>query len=326
MAEEVRSEQLNQKVTPSTRKRLDDILKKMGHSSDPEGHVKWDQEKLLEILGIVESTLVLDEHEKYADVVAAINQYTSLINAKLISIISDLDTTEARIRSEYEKKLSSKDMTIRELQEQRSAQESEKKSALEDAEKSKDAKTIAEKNLLDVEDRLKSAEDTIRDKESIIQMLTGKLKESEEKLAGYDGIKSSEATLRDQVTVLLHKTELVESELKHETNIRTSAQEEITQLKNQIESLRESAEQQKEQLQNELQMQIESGKTESDQLKAEIVLLKRDLEEEKRSAEQELKLAVERAVSNTKDEMRDQIDQIRNEKTRLEVQLELLQK
>lgn len=78
---------------------------------------QWDQDRLLEVLGVVESTLVLDEHENYAEVVTSINQYTSLINAKLISLISDLDTTEARIRYEYEKKLESKDLIIKDLQE-----------------------------------------------------------------------------------------------------------------------------------------------------------------------------------------------------------------
>ena len=76
----------------------------MGHTAERDGHVKWDQDRLLEVLGIVESTLVLDDHENYAEFVKTINQYTSLINAKLISLIQDLDTTEARIRSKYEKK------------------------------------------------------------------------------------------------------------------------------------------------------------------------------------------------------------------------------
>lgn len=118
-------------------------MKRMGHTSEKDGHVKWDQDKLLEVLGIVESTLVLDDHENYAEFVNTINQYTSLINSKLISLIADLDTTEARIRSEYEKKLASKDTIIKDLQAQRAEQESIKNTAMEDASRSKDAQTAA---------------------------------------------------------------------------------------------------------------------------------------------------------------------------------------
>ena len=234
MAEETRSEQLNQKITPTARKKLDEVLKRMGHPADGDGHVKWDQDRLLEVLGVVESTLVLDEHENYAEVVTSINQYTSLINAKLISLISDLDTTEARIRSEYEKKLESKDLIIKDLQEQRETQEMMKKTAIEDASKSKDAKTIAEKHLSDAEEKLQKAEDMVKDKESIIQMLNGKLKESEDKLSGYDALRASESSLRDQVTLILHQKELAESELRHEAEQVKAAEKTIDTLKTQL--------------------------------------------------------------------------------------------
>ena len=46
MAEETRSEQLAQKVTPSVREKLDEVLKKMGHyDTGKDGHIKWDQEE-----------------------------------------------------------------------------------------------------------------------------------------------------------------------------------------------------------------------------------------------------------------------------------------
>ena len=238
MAEETRSEQLAQKVTPSVREKLDEVLKKMGHyDTGKDGHIKWDQEVLEEIIAILEEKYIMDGHDNYAEVVRSINQYTALINTKLISLIGDLDTSEARIRSEYEKQIASKDEIIKDLQNQRSTQEALKKSALEDASKSKDAQTIAEKSLSDAEESLKKSEEAARDKESIIQMLTVKLKESEE---------------------------------------------------------------------NEM--------------------LERDLAEQKRAAEQAQELAVEKAVAKMKAEMQEQMSKLRDEKTRLEVQLELLQK
>ena len=259
MAEGTRSEQLAQKVTPAVREKLDDVLKKMGHYDiGKDGHIKWDQEVLEEIIAVLEEK---NGHDNYAEVVRAINQYTALINTKLISLIGDLDTSEARIRSEYEKQIASKDSIIKDLQEQRSAQEVIKKSAIEDASKSKDAQTIAEKRLLDAEESLKKSEEATKDKESIIQMLTVKLKDSEEKLDGYEELRKSEASLRDQVTQLSHQKEMLE----------------------------------------------------------------RDLAEQKRAAEQEQQLAVEKAANKVKLEMQEQISKLRYEKTRLEVQLELNQ-
>lgn len=304
MAEETRSEQLNQKITPTARKKLDEVLKRMGHPADGDGHVKWDQDRLLEVLSVVESTLVLDEHENYAEVVTSINQYTSLINAKLISLIADLDTTEARIRSEYEKKLESKDLIIKDLQEQRETQEMMKKTAIEDASKSKDAKTIAEKHLSDAEEKLQKAEDMVKDKESIIQMLNVKLKESEDKLSGYDALRASESSLRDQVTLILHQKEMAESELRHESEQVKTAEKTIDTLKEQL-------------VQVQSEMAVCHDENQS---------LKRDLEELQRSAERDRELAIERAVAKAKENLQEEILKIRDEKTRLEVQLDLLQK
>lgn len=262
MAEETRSEQLAQKVTPSVREKLDSVLKKMGHyETGKDGHIKWDQEVLEEIIAVLEEKYIMDGHDNYGEVIRAINQYTALINTKLISLIGDLDTSEARIRSEYEKQIASKDEIIKDLQEQKGAQELAKKSAIEDASKSKDAQTIAEKRLLDAEASLKKSEAAVGDKESIIQMLTAKLKESEEKLAGYDELRASEVSLQGQVTQLLHQKEMLE----------------------------------------------------------------RDLAEQKRAAEQAQELAVEKAVAKMKTEMQEQMSKLRDEKTRLEVQLELFQ-
>ena len=74
-------------------------------------------------------------------------------------------------------------------------------------------------------------------------MLTVKLKDSEEKLDGYEELRKSEASLRDQVTQLSHQKEMLE----------------------------------------------------------------RDLAEQKRAAEQEQQLAVEKAANKVKLEMQEQI-------------------
>ena len=76
MAEEIRSEQLAQKVTPSVREKLDEVLKKMGHyDTGKDGHIKWDQEVLEEIIAILEEKYIMDGHDNYAEVVYSVNQY-----------------------------------------------------------------------------------------------------------------------------------------------------------------------------------------------------------------------------------------------------------
>ena len=310
-----RSEQLNQRVTPAARQKLDDVLKRMGHTAEKDGHVKWDQERLLEVLGIVESTIVLDDHENYAEFVKTINQYTSLINAKLISLISDLDTTEARIRSEYEKKLASKDSIIKDLQAERAEQENVKNSAVEDASRSKDAQTAAEKRMEDILANLQKSEETIKDKENIIQMLNVKLADADEKASGYDALKVSADSLQKQVTLVMHQKEISDNDLKHENNEKQNLQKELEDLK----------------------VKMEEARAEISKLHDAEQTLQRDLDEQKRTAAQELKaqqdtaakeleLAVEKATAKAKDEMREQLDNLRDEKTRLQVQLDMLQK
>lgn len=312
---EKKTEQLNQKIAPSVRKRLDDVLVQLGFHTESDGHVKWDQDKLDAMMSKISGKIVLEEHEKYADVVTSINQYTTLINTKLISLISDLDTTEARIRSEYEEKLSSKDSIIKDLQNQKIVQESEKKSAIDDASKSKDAQTIAEKQRMDAEEQLKKSEETVKDKDSIIQMLTSRLTEADEKLSGYDALRSSEASLKEQVSTVLHQKELTETKAKFAEDQYAEAQSRC----------------------EDLEKQLEKVQSEKSELHDQVKTLQRDVEEQKKAADQELVLAVERAVRKAKEEMReeaaktekefmDQIAALRDEKTRLTVQLEMLQK
>lgn len=305
MMEETRSEQLAQKVTPSVREKLDEVLKRMGHHDvGKDGHIKWDQDVLEEIIAVLEEKYILEGHENYADVVQSINQYTALINTKLLSLIGDLDTSEARIRSEYEKRIASKDAIIKDLQDQKAVQELMKKEAVEDASKSRDAQTIAEKRLLDAEEKAKKAEETVKDKESIIQMLTSKLKESEEKLSGYDALRASEASLNDQVILVLHQKEMVESEMRHVSEQYKSAADTCKKLENQL---------------LEAQNQLS-------ELHDQTQTLKRDLAEQKRSSEQAQELAVERAIAKAQVEMQEKLIKLRDEKTRLEVQLEMVRK
>lgn len=275
MAEGTRSEQLAQKVTPEVREKLDEVLKKMGHyDTGKDGHIKWDQEVLEEIIAILEEKYIMDGHDNYGEVIRAINQYTALINTKLISLIGDLDTSEARIRSEYEKQITSKDEIIKDLQEQKSSQESLKKSAIEDASKSKDAQTIAEKRLADITEILKKSEEAVSDKESIIQTLSGKLKESEEKLDGYDALRKSEADLRGQVSQLLYQKEMLQRDLAEQK--RATEQERELAIERATTKTRNAMQDQLEKLRDEMQDQLTKLRDEKIRLEVQLELLQKN--------------------------------------------------
>ena len=137
-----------------------------------------------------------------------------------------------------------------------------------------------------------------------IQMLTSKLAESEDKLSGYDTLRSSEASFREQVTLLQHQKEMLEAEMKHVSDQHKILQSTCEKLETQLTGTRNEL--------SEIHDQYQS--------------LERDLLEQKRIAEQAQELAVERAVAKTQSVMQEQLAKLRDEKTRLEVQLELLQK
>ena len=186
---------------------------------------------------------------------------------------------------------------------------------MEDASRSKDAQTAAEKRMEDVLVNLQKSEETIKDKENIIQMLNGKLAEADKKATGYDALKASEDSLQKQVTLVMHQKEISDNDLKHEISEKQSLQKELEDLK----------------------VKMEEAKAEISKLHDSEQSLQRDLVEQKRTAAQELKaqqdtaakeleLAVEKATAKAKDEMREQLDSLRDEKTRLQVQMSMMQK
>ena len=167
----------------------------------------------------------------------------------------------------------------------------------------------------DVLTNLKKSEETIKDKENIIQMLNSKLAESDKKASGYDALKASEASLQKQVTLVMHEKELSDNNLKHEASEKQNIQKELEQLK----------------------VEMEEARAEISKLHDSEQTLQRDLDEQRRTAalelksqkdtsEKELELAVEKASAKARDEMREKLDNLRDENTRLQVQITMLQK
>ncbi|SNU06670.1 hypothetical protein SAMN06297422_10719 [Lachnospiraceae bacterium] len=277
---------INQRVTQDAYDRLTEITNSLGFE-------KFEQNSLEAILEILENNMVLTSRKKYSGLVKSVNQYSALINSKMISLLADLDTDEARVRTEYEDSLNAKDKLIRELQDKLEVERNEKKNALENESSAKTAQSLAEKNLYDAQEQLKKYEETIKDKESINQMLEGKLKEADDKLKGYDDLKRSVETLTKELMETHHANELMEKDndvLKRENS----------DLKHQV--LNQNAE-----LNN-----IKKAKEVSDK---KIHDLQRDLEEQKKSMRQEFSLSLEKAVNRE-----------REERVKVETELEILKR
>lgn len=256
---------------------------------------------------------ILEGGGEYEKLVQTINEYEKTINSNLIDLIKALNSAEERARIDFEKKLSSKDLLIEDLQRQKKEYEKEKDDALNDAANSEKAKDAAEKDLSEMKNKLQKAEETAQDKERYIQTLLEKLSDAEEKLDGYDNLKKSEDTLKMELLEYKHKTDLIDADLRRARELNQEYQDVISSRDNDLKVIQ----------------------SEKDALRDECTSLRKDLEaarqryeqsldEQKRSAEQAQELAVERAVTQAKADLQTQIQELRDEKTRLEIQLNLV--
>ena len=86
-----------------------------------------------------------------------------------------------------------------------------------------------------------------------------------------------------------------------------------------------------------MKVEMEEARAEISKLHDSEQTLQRDLDEQRRTAalelksqkdtsEKELELAVEKASAKARDEMREKLDNLRDENTRLQVQITMLQK
>lgn len=245
--------------------------------------------------------------------ITTFEEYVKKIMDAYLTSLQVAQDTEERVREDYKTDILLRDKALADSERKiidRDEKISELTVCLQDAQK------IAKESLQSAENAEKQAASATQiadEKGKVNDMLSAKLAEAEEKLAGYDELRSSEENLKKQISDMQHKADMITAELSH-------ANEQNADLIKQLETISAS---------------LESAKDKNAEMKTQIMSLNRDLEEQKRAADQKFaeqkreseqaqELAVERAVIQAEKKMQDQISALRDENVRLQVQIEML--
>ena len=246
--------------------------------------------------------------------ITTFEEYIKKIMDAYLTSLQVAQDTEERVREDYKTDISLRDKALADS-ERKILDKDEKIAELTAC--LKDAQKIAKESMQSAENAEKqaaSATQIAEEKGKVNDMLSAKLAEAEEKLDGYDELRSSEENLKRQINDMQHNTDMIQSQLDR-------ANDQNADLTKQLEMVSAS---------------LETAKNGIAEMKAQIISLKRDLEEQKRSADQKLadqkreseqaqELAVERAVIQAEKNMQEQISALRDEKVRLQVKIEMLQ-
>lgn len=233
--------QLNMRVSEEVAERFRAFCKDQG-VSQPQG-----MDSLLSMMELVQAKESLPNRQ------TEIEGFEMHIKAVMDAFVNSLAINaeaEERVKQQFISSLESKDKTIKNLQDQVEAyqamiadaqaaqQESEDKVAAAEA-----ATAVAEKETAAAEKNAEAARQTAEDKSSIIDMLTMKLKEAENKVAGYDDLSAAVQKGQSQIAELQgkmkeaeynHKTELMEAEVKAAKE-KAAAQEQAAKDREQME-------------------------------------------------------------------------------------------
>lgn len=241
-------------------------------------------------------------------------EYTKKILETYMQSLEIANNTEERIREEFKRDIALRDKAISDY-EQKVVMFGEQIAVLKESIISaENAKLEAEKNAENAVKQSELAGSTLEEMKKVNSMLTVKLTEAEEKVTGYAALQSNVDELQQQLAAALHANELLMAENKFE-------KENVARL----DADRHDAEQEVKKLQED-----------TVRLNNEVLLAQRDVAERERSAAQmiddlkrehiqNVELAVEKAVHKAQTDMQEQLAQLRDEKVRLELQLEMLQ-
>lgn len=247
--------------------------------------------------------------------ITTFEEYVKKIMESYLTSLQIAQNTEERVREDFKRDILLRDKALADSE--RKIMERDEKIVLLTTEMQETQKTAkeAQKTAENAVKQAESATQIAEEKGKVNNMLSGKLAEAEEKLAGYDELKASEESLKQKINNLTHEIEMFREKFSH-------VQE---QYDNSIKKLNDS------------EKEVMDFKEKISELKSEISSLRRDVEEEKRSSAQKLaeqireseqnkELAVERAIVSTEKSMQEEINKLRDEKIRLEVKIEILQK
>ena len=235
--------------------------------------------------------------------ITTFEEYVKKIMDAYLNSLQIAQNTEERVREDFKNDIVLRDRAL--ADNERKIMEKDEKIAQLTADTQVAEKTAKEamQTAANAEKQAVSATQIAEEKGKINDMLSAKLAEADAKLNGYNELKLSEESLKKEISEMKHKNEMLQAELNH-----TKAQ--ADDLMKQLQAADES---------------LATAKESIADMKVQITSLNRDLEEEKRENERAKELAVERAIVQTEKELQKQMETLRDEKTRLQVQLEMLQ-
>lgn len=133
-----------------------------------------------------------------------IEEFERLAKSIIAAYLSSLElanTTEERVREQFQTELKSKDELIIKLQEDLEVKENLLVKAIEENKKSREVAVNAIKDAEGAKEREAAADESIKDKESINAMLQSKLIEAEKRIAGYDELEHTIDNLRSELDI-----------------------------------------------------------------------------------------------------------------------------
>ena len=137
-------------------------------------------------------------------------KYVKDILAAYLYSIELSDNAEARVREQFESALIRKDRTIEDLQEKVKQLFEEKEATEASREMINTISVAAEERAKNALEQLENMKKAIADQERINAMLTSQFADATEKLDGYEILKKSESSLKEEVIVL--KNRIIELE------------------------------------------------------------------------------------------------------------------
>lgn len=261
------------------------------------------------IMQIVEMDRAKAVTPERATEIEEFERYVKSIMGAYLTSIEINNSAEERIKERFESSLVRKDKTIDELREKTEGLQEEKKKALiekEQAEKEKEALDERMKTwILQMESIKKAAEN----QEKVNAMLTTQLADATAKLDGYNDLKASEVSLKEEVLELRRDIKEKDAALSRTKEMYDEKLSSIKLMEEKYDTLEKKA---------------EGLKKELSDTEKELSNLKMQSENEKKQAEMQLELTAERAAIAKERELSSTIREMDKENTRLSLEIERL--
>ena len=272
------------------------------------------------IMQIVEMDRAKAVTPERATEIEEFERYVKGIMGAYLTSIEINNSAEERIKERFESSLVRKDKTIDELREKTEGLQEEKKKALiekEQAEKEKEALDERMKTwILQMESIKKAAEN----QEKVNAMLTTQLADATAKLDGYNDLKASEVSLKEEVLEL--RRDIKEKDVAL-SRTKEMYDEKLSSIKEMYDEKLSSIKLMEEKYDT-LEKKAEDLKKELSDTEKELSNLKMQSENEKKQAEMQLELTAERAAIAKERELGSTIREMDKENARLSLEIERL--